>query len=514
MPLTSLSPAPRGPLSSVTWDLPYGEPPSLDYAKAQFSNSTIVANLFDSLYESNPVTGTAEPDLATSFSRPNRLTLVYTIRRGVKFWDGHELTAQDVAYSLNRNTNPKVGSALEIWYRNVRSIAATGPFQVTIKLSHPDVLFPEELAANSGMVTEEAFAKAKGAAFGTPTGGVMGTGPYEFKSWTPGQQIVIQANPDYWNSAWRPKVHTIIFKFISDSSALISALLSGAVDGSFEVPPVGIPELKSSSVGHLYYGPSSETVLLIPLRDSGPMANPLIRKALSLAVNRSAIVQTVFNGAAQPLTSYLPPFTYTYAQSIFRSAYNALPGASPNLTEAKALVTQAGPVAKQTIHYGYLAGNQQELETGEILQSDASTIGLHLALQSITPTQQANLFDGSDQIPAGLDTLYTANYNLEREPLEEIPIMILQPPVGYVNFIHYNDPQVTALVDAAYAAESTTSRAQDIVAAQRIYQTQDTVVIPLVSPYEVSFANNRLTGFPTQFSYLTYPWATMLGATS
>jgi len=92
--------------------------------------------------------------------------------------------------------------------------------------------------------------------------------------------------------------------------------------------------------------------------------------------------------------------------------------------------------------------------------------------------------------------------------------MILQPPVGYVNFIHYNDPQVTALVDAAYAAESTTSRAQDIVAAQRIYQTQDTVVIPLVSPYEVSFANNRLTGFPTQFSYLTYPWATMLGATS
>ena len=92
------------------------------------------------------VLGRLTPDLAKSFSTPNPTTYVYNLRSGVKFWDGTPLTTADVIYSLQQSANTKAGSQIASFYTDVKSITATGPSQVTIKLTKPNPFFRYSIA--------------------------------------------------------------------------------------------------------------------------------------------------------------------------------------------------------------------------------------------------------------------------------------------------------------------------------------------------------------------------------
>jgi len=494
----------------MTWDLPYGDPQSLDYIKSSyFSNGAILGNLCEQLYRINPYTGQPEPDLATSVSRPNPLTLVYTIRKGVRFWDGHLLTAEDAAYSLEREIIPALGGGQAIFFAYVTSIAATGPHQVTIRFSKPNYLLQDELATNSGFIAEAAYLKKAGKSYGTPHGGIMCTGPYKLVSWTSGSDLVMTANPDYWDKALTPKVKTITFDFVASTSALTTGLLSGSFDGSFDVPAAIIPALRSATVGHLYYGPSTEQDLLLPVR--GLMTDPRIRQALSLALNRAQIAKVAYSGAATPLLSIVPPYVFgSNDPSLLQSAYNQLPGATPDVPRAKALVREAG--SPQTpITFGYLGGDQVQLDVGSILQADAAAIGLHVKLVPLTNAQVFSI-DSGVGAPSNVDLVFFPNYNLFRTPVEEPGFFVEPPPGGYVNFDHYSNPTVTRDLLLSLQTADVVKSDNLFIAAQKAWQTQDTAVIPVVAPDEVAFANNKVTGFPTVFPYFFYPWATMVGA--
>src|SRR5262249_29354857 len=158
-------------------------------------------NMCDDLLRLTPSFGIA-PAIATSWHYANPTTLVFDIRKGIQFWDGHELTSADVVYSMLRNLNPKDAPVNGAYYSQVKSITATGPFQVTVTFSTPDELFVKEMATISGAIAEKSFLQKEGSKYGTAAGGVMCTGPYELKQWSPGNQIVLQANPHYWDPAY------------------------------------------------------------------------------------------------------------------------------------------------------------------------------------------------------------------------------------------------------------------------------------------------------------------------
>ena len=202
--LVATSPAAAGSLDTLTWDLPTGEPTTLDYVKAgDYSPDTVISNLCDSLLRLNPDFSFG-PNLATSWRYGSgHKTLTFTLRSGVKFWDGHPLTAGDVAYSLLRNMNAKNSPVNGAFFANVTSITATGPHTVVVRFRHPDELFIKEMATVAGDVAEEQFVKARGSRYGTAQGGVMCSGPFELAKWSPGQSITLTANPHYWNQAGR-----------------------------------------------------------------------------------------------------------------------------------------------------------------------------------------------------------------------------------------------------------------------------------------------------------------------
>jgi len=148
--LTVLTPAPTGSYPSpITWGL-YREVSSLDPIIAfDYPENTVISTLCDTLLRQSP-DGVVGPGLGT-LTYPDPTTLSIAIHPGATFWDGHPVTADDVVYSLDRQRDPKLGGFYGQVFTRVKSITATDPSTVTIKLTQPDYwFFPETLAALEG----------------------------------------------------------------------------------------------------------------------------------------------------------------------------------------------------------------------------------------------------------------------------------------------------------------------------------------------------------------------------
>src|SRR5689334_17920109 len=154
--LVTSTPAGTKTVPSMVWAV-YRDVNSLDPIYAfDYPENTADSLMCESLLRQAP-DGSLHPGLATlSYRSPTQL--VFTLKPGVRFWDGHPVTPADVVYSLERNTNTKLGGFYGLVFNRVASIQATGSSQVTITLKQPDYWLPGELASMPGVVIEKSFA--------------------------------------------------------------------------------------------------------------------------------------------------------------------------------------------------------------------------------------------------------------------------------------------------------------------------------------------------------------------
>ncbi|NEB79373.1 ABC transporter substrate-binding protein [Streptomyces sp. SID14478] len=509
--LTSTTPAAHGSLDSVTWNLPMGEPTTLDPAKVgDYSPSTVVANLCDPLVRLKADYSTA-PGLATSWNRPDPKTLVLNLRRGVTFWDGSAMTAADVVASLERQRVPATQSVNIQVLANVTTIRATGSHQVTVRFRTPDSLFLKYLVNGFGAVSKAAYLKKAGTAYGTAKGGLMCTGPFELTRWRPGESITAVRNGAYWDPALRPKVKKLTFRFVTDNGTLTSALMSGQIDGSYEIPSTAAKALRTSEEGNLYYGPSAQTVFLTPTGPASPLADRRVADALSLVLDRDALVKNVYDGAAQRQKTFIPSLVWQHspAKDVYAKGYAALPALpGPDVARAKKLVAQAGP-KQRTVTVAMGAGDQQSLQTLTFLQAGARKIGLKVVIRQLQPTQMSGMFYNS-ALRKGLDATMVLGYVEIPDPLSYADM--LTDPRSPLNWTDYRNSAVTSHIGAAKAADDEQVAAREFTKAQALY-AKDFPVVPIVCPYERLFLNKRLSGAPASFAYINMPWAARLGGT-
>lgn len=506
--IVTTTPAPKGKVSSITWDLANGEPATLTNVKSgTYSPTLVIENMCDDVLRLTPSFG-IKPALASSWHYTNPTTLVFQIRKGVYFWNGQELTATDVAYSLLRNMNPKDGSLYGTYYHEVKSISATGPYQVTVTFTKPDELFLQVMATVTGAVNEKSYVEKAGATYGTSKGGVMCTGPYEFTKWTAGNDIVLKANPHYWTKSWKPRIKTITVKWLSNTSTLTSALLSGEIQGVYSAPATSYSELESASDGKLYFGKSTHTTFLAPTSTTGPIGNQKIREALSLAIDRSAIAKVVYDNAALPIETLTPHTISTAAaKKLYASAYAKLPSTKPNIAKAKRLVASV-PDHSQPITLALLTGDQTDLAEATAVQEAGKRIGLNIKLDEISYLNYYNaLYSATSR--KGIDLLLTQNGGYIATALTLLDSYF---PKGTVyNYITYTNPTVNS--DLAKAQETNTgkARARLITGAQALY-TRALYVLPVVNPYMSLFLNKSITGAPVTSAYVSEPCFARLGA--
>jgi peptide/nickel transport system substrate-binding protein len=504
--------ASAGKLTAVSWDLPEGEPGSLDPALAGTSSSTEpLSNMCEPLTRYTAA-GKLEPWLASSYRQPNPKTLIFTIRSGVKFWDGKPLTAADVVFSLTRQLNPKLGGTwTDPWFTDVASIKQTGANQVTVRFTQADAVFVEIMSTTAGQISEAAYATAKGKEYGTSAGGLMCTGPYEFVKWTPGQSIVTKANQHYWNASQAASIQTLTFDFITDPNTLTNALTSGEIDGTYEVPVGSVGRLRTSTEGTLHLSRSVAFEIATFTQKQGPIRNVDVRRALTIAIDRSEIVKSLYQGAASPVWSINMPTMWSYGSNIFSKTYRSLPGAHVDLAQAKSLVSAAGSAASGTITLLVSAANPTDQEIAAYMQSVAASIGLHISIVTTAPGRFVQvLFD--PKLLNTYDMLLDEGAWDIPDPIE--PLMFVALPGSILDTSGFNNARVTALINQARGTTNLTQRAALLDQATAIYQGQFSGEMLVANPDERLFENKAVTGAPTSpLGYLYTPWAVSLRAT-
>jgi peptide/nickel transport system substrate-binding protein len=508
--LTDSTPAAGGQVDKITWALPNGEPTTLDPIKVgDYSPSTVITNICEPLMRLH-ADYSITPGLAKSVKNVGDKRIVYTFNDGVKFSDGKAMTADDVVASLKRNMDEKLEPINGAFFTNVKSIKATGPLEVTVDFTKPDELFTKAMSTEMGDISETSAIEAAGKDYGTPAHPPVCTGPYKVASWKAGAGITLEANPYYWDAEFKPKVKTVDFKFITDSSTLTSALLSGSIDGTYEAPASSMTALRTTDAGHLYLGPSTQVIELGPANPDTPMANPDLTNALDRVIDRPALARNVYKGAATANRAVVPPsaFGQGAARAVYQQGYDALrDNTKPDVEAAKQLVAKAGAPSK-TMVMALPAGDTSELQIATFVQAAAKSIGLNFKLKQMPATEFSSLFyDESKR--KDVDLVVTAGYLEIPDPLSYAAIII--PKGAFFNWTGAYHEEVDQLLAKSQTQLEPTASAQSFVDAQAIYE-KDRPLIPVVVPYERLFMNKRITGAPASFAYINMPWAAMIGA--
>jgi len=507
----------KGNLSSLTWDLPYGEPNTIDPPNTAFYNSALIAaNLCDPLLRLNP-NYSISPNVA-SYRQPNPLTLVFNLRSGVKFWDGSPMTPADVVWSLQHSASPS--TAVAFLYANVKSITATGPLQVTVKFKQPDSLFLFEMATFVGMVQEKRFAEHAGSKLGSAAGKIMCSGPYELTSWTPGTGMTLTANPHYWNPAGRAHAHTVHIEFDTNSTSIAQALIASQLNGAYEISPATIPRLRAASSGKLIFGAPSQLYLTLSVaRPTGVLASLDVRKALFMTINRPAIAKAAYYGAAIPnytqmnIGSWQNGSWPAAAQKIFSTAYAGFErqkkswGTPAGFAAAKKLAA-AGGYHGQPIVLATLAGDATLAQVAGLIQGWAHEAGLNVQIKPMQPLAYSNAsYDAKYR--AGLDLLIGVTFNNAPSPLE--PIGLAYSPGNPYNYTNYSNPKVVADINAAHATSNLVEQARLLTDAQAIYEPAYNSQT-LVQFNEIMFLTNGLGGATASFAYMNEPSLALIGS--
>ena len=511
------------PVDKVVWAV-YRDVNSLDPIYAfDYPENTTDSLLYESLLRQG-ADGSIGPGIAT-LATPDQTTLVFTLKPGVTFWDGHAVTADDVVYSLNRNTDANLAGFYPAVFSRVSSIAATGASEVTIKLKQPDYWFQGEMASIPGMVVEKAFTQAQGSKYGTVAGKIMGTGAYKLQSWQAGVAVVMVRNDSYWNTSVKPLVREIDIKGAPNDASLTSALLAGDINGVFAQSLTTLDQLKASKAVKVTYGPGWYTDAFIVSNYSGPLGDKRVRQALSLALDRKGLVDAIYRGTAAIPRWISNSGTFGYGKSVFDAAYNSTPEMTQDIAKAKQLVIDAGATGKS-----FTIGMSSELTGISIeasaLQAAAEAIGMKATLHSVSADNFINFFI-DPKARAGVDGFFTLNYGDYAGP-EALPATFLLPE-GSQNFGGYGlakpyapgwgsdpnaaaDAQAATMMDDARSTADPNARAQKVADIEKLMAT-DLPWIPVLQPYIVLITSNNLSGTYSSFAYMFSPWADKLGGT-
>jgi len=246
-------------------------------------------NLYDNLVSRRP-DGKLHPGLATEWKTQGPTAWAFKLRQGVKWHNGDAFSSADAKYSLERTFDPTVKTRVNTVFTTIDRIEAPDAATLIIHTKKPDPLLPARLAFYGGQIVPKKYVEAVGA--DTFNAKPVGTGPVKFVSWTKDDKVVLDANPSYWGG--RIDVDRVIFRAIPEMAPRIAALLKGEVDVITQLPPDQGDRVNGNAstrvAGALYAG----LYVLAVNSKVPPLDNPLVKQALSLGIDREAIVKELW----------------------------------------------------------------------------------------------------------------------------------------------------------------------------------------------------------------------------
>ncbi|WP_300677509.1 ABC transporter substrate-binding protein [Nocardioides sp.] len=433
--------------------------------------------------------GALAPALAKSWKQATPTTYVYELREDATFSDGSAVTPEDIVYSVNLAKDAKVAPNTAYYWANVKGAKKTGPQQVTITLSSPDVAFAwGPTAANAFWVTAERFVTAAGgvAQLGTTKGLVTGTGPYKVTSFTPDSGVVLEATGKWWGG--NVAIKKVEIKFIPEESTRILARESGDIDLAVNVSISQAAQWKKAGSTTVLFAPNRSYVGIDFNTAVAPFDDVHVRRAIAYAADRAGYVTSLLGGHGQPATALTTPeqvaSLYTDSEALQKLALLDLPY---DLDKAKAELAQskvpqgfkttvgvASDAREVSLVFQALAEAVKELGIGEVslvfqaLAEAVKELGIEIEIKEM-PTEQWYGTIGSDKY--GL--AYMSYFNTTGDPAE-LPNWFL----GAGNPASYKNPKVAALLAKATSETDESARVDELIEAQRL-ALADVAYLPL-----------------------------------
>jgi peptide/nickel transport system substrate-binding protein len=435
-------------------------------------NESLDVHIYDTLVD-HDAAGHTIPSLATSWKPIDDHTWEFKLRDAT-FHDGTKFTAEDVAYTIARVPTVKNSPAsFRIYTQAVVGTEIVDPHTIRLKTAKPDPLLPNDLSQifiiphtlGSEPVTED-FNSGKDA---------IGTGPFRFVSYRPGDKIEMVRNDIYWG----PKPHwaRVNYRMITSDATRTAALLAGDADIIEFVPPADLAKLRKDArvrvsevvsnrsiflwLDHSHtgpqpeiFGPNGETLANNPLNDLR------VRQALSLAINRAGIVEHVMEGAAIPTKQYLPQGNASHVDDLLPDPYQP--------DRAKALLAEAGyPKGFRIVLHG---PNDRYVNDAKIVQAVAQMwqrIGVQTAVDTMPWSSYATKA-GKQEFAAFLLGWGVSSGEGTNPLRAQLATWNPQRGLGTANRGRYSNPAMDALLDQAMTTMDEHARDRIVLKAMKL----------------------------------------------
>ena len=363
-----------------------GLPATLEPAR-ELSNvgTRVTYSIFDTLIRRDFL-GTADgggselkPHLATSWERKSAQELVVTLRQGVKFHNGDELTADDVAYTFREGRmwgDKALIPGAKPYFGILAGCDVVDRYTVRFRTRVPDVLLEQRLASWCAWIVNKRAYEEMG--FEAYSRKPVATGPYKVVSHNPNDSTVLEAFDDYWMG--RPTARRVAFKFIPELAARVAGLVAGDYDLITNVPPdqmTVIGQYKDIDVRSVVLANSH--VLIFDGRDK-VLADKRVRQALSLSIDRQKLVEALWLGKA-----VVPP-SHNYPE--YRQMFVEGRSMPFDLARAKTLLKAAGYKGEPIVYRTQANYYTNALEAAQIMVEMWKAVGINASLQVVENSAQ------------------------------------------------------------------------------------------------------------------------------
>lgn len=314
--------------------------------------------IFDTLTVVNAETGELEPLIAESWEATSDTSYVFNIRKGIKFHDGSELTAEDVKFSLDRAI---ASAAVSYIVDFIDTVTVVDEYTVEITLDAPYAPTLRNLSVPFSAIVPKAIVENdEGAFIKNP----IGSGPYKFVEWKQGDSATLEAFDDYWRGA--PETKNLIMKVIPEAAQRTIALETGEVDLSYDILPNDLGRIEENSDLTLYEAPSLTAFYISMNMNKKPFDDIRVREAINIAIDRQLLIDTVAYGSGEAADSIIAPAVFGYYDT---GDYEYNP------EKAKQLLVEAGyPDGFETSIW--VNDNQTRVEVCQAIQGMLQEVGI------------------------------------------------------------------------------------------------------------------------------------------
>jgi peptide/nickel transport system substrate-binding protein len=417
-----------------------------------------------------------QPLLAKEWTVVNDTTWEFKLNEGITFHDGAPFNAEAVKATFDRLLDPNVASPQREKFSMITEVKVVDEYTVQLVLAYPYAPLLSILASNEGsIISPKALAENPDSLAQHP----VGTGPFVFEAWKTGQEISLKKNDKYWGK--KPNIDRVVFKVVPEDATRLAMIETGEAHINDQVPVTELDRIEASDTMDLYRAEGLAVEYVGFNTKKKPLDDVKVRKAISHAIEREAIIKGVYNNVGTLANVAMSPKVYGHSEKVKPYDYD--------LNEAKKLLKEAG--FENGLELTLLTSDRKErINMAEVIQSQLKGIGVNVEIQVMEYGAYIDMIDKGDHdlfIGGWGNATGDGDYNQYN-----LFHSVSQGPPG--NHFYYNNPEVDKMIEAA---RKETDDAKRLKLYEEVMQMEidDAVYIPIRNYEHMAAHSKNVSGF-------------------